>query len=126
VGVVVMRLSTLAKTWIFDLDGVLTPHNGYRSGPERLLPGVADFARRIAPQDTMLLLSSRDVALREASLAFLASAGLRVDGAIFGLPHGERILFNDRKPSGLATAHAINLGRDQGLESVRFVCDPSL
>ena len=121
-----MRLSTLAKTWIFDLDGVLAPHNGYQTGAEELLPGVAEFARKIPPQDIVVLLSSRDVSMRQASLAFLAAAGVRIDHAIFGLPPGERILFNDEKPSGLKTAHAINLVRDEGFERVTFVCDPAL
>lgn len=119
-------LSTLPKTWIFDLDGVLAPHNGYRLGAEHLLPGVAAFTDKIAPEDAVVLLSSRDAALRQSSLAFLAAAGVRIDHAIFGLPAGERILFNDAKPSGLKTAHAVNLTRDQGLEGVVFVCDPSL
>lgn len=64
--------------------------------------------------------------MRQASLAFLAAAGVRIDHAIFGLPPGERILFNDEKPSGLKTAHAINLVRDEGFERVTFVCDPAL
>src|ERR1700744_3334044 len=115
-GVRMMRLSPLGKTWIFDLDGVLAPHNGHLAGPERLLPGVAEFFAKVAPGDTTVLLSSRHVSMREASLAFLAAAGIRIDHAIFGVPHGERILFNDRKPSGLATAYAINLNRDEGLE----------
>jgi hypothetical protein len=125
-GLGMMRLSTLGKTWIFDLDGVLTAHNGHHCGAERLLPGVAEFARKIAADDTVILLSSRDISLRDSSLAFLAAAGLRIDHAIFGLPFGERILFNDRKPSGLPTAHAINLVRDKGLEDIVFVCDPAL
>jgi hypothetical protein len=125
-GVRMMRLSPLGKTWIFDLDGVLAPHNGHHSGPERLLPGVAEFFAKIAPGDTTVLLSSRDASMREPSLAFLAASGLRIDHAVFGVPHGERILFNDRKPSGLDTAHAINLRRDEGLGSVEFISDPAL
>ena len=121
-----MRLSPLGKTWIFDLDGLLVPHNGYHSGPEQLLPGVAEFFAKIAPDDTTILLSARDASLRGTSLTFLAEAGIRIDHAIFGVPHGERILFNDKKPSGLVTAHAINLPRDEGLHGVEFVSDPAL
>ena len=121
-----MRLSTLPKTWILDLDGLLVAHNGHLSGPDRLLPGVADFARKIGPNDKVVLLSSRDPSLRDTAIAFLKDAGIQITGAIFGLPHGERILFNDRKPSGLATAHAVNLDRDQGLEGIAFICDPKL
>lgn len=121
-----MRLSTLPKTWILDLDGLLVPHNGHLSGSDRLLPGVADFARKIGPADKVLLLSSRDLSMRDAAIAFLKEAGIHVAGAIFGLPPGERILFNDRKPSGLPTAHAVNLDRDQGLKGIEFICDPAL
>lgn len=121
-----MRLSTLAKTWILDLDGLLVAHNGHLSGPDRLLPGVVAFAKRIGPDDKIVLLSSRDPSLQDAAIAFLEKAGIQVAGAVFGLPHGERILFNDRKPSGLATAHAVNRDRDQGLEGVTFMCDPAL
>ena len=125
-GVVVMRLSTLAKTWILDLDGLLVPHNGHLSGADRLLPGVADFAKKIGANDKVVLLSSRDPSLQDAAIAFLKDAGIPVTAAVFGLPHGERILFNDRKPSGLPTAHAVNLDRDQGMEGVAFICDPKL
>jgi hypothetical protein len=121
-----MRLSTLAKTWIFDLDGVLTVHNGHLADGEKILPGVAEFAGRIGPDDTVILLSSRDAALRDCAVAFLAAAGIRVDHAIFGLPFGERILFNDKKPSGLPTAYAVNLERDEGLQRIAVVYDPTL
>lgn len=121
-----MRLSTLPKTWILDLDGLLVPHNGHLSGSDRLLPGVAEFAKKIGPDDKVVLLSSRDPDLQDAAIAFLRDAGIHVAGTVFGLPHGERILFNDRKPSGLPTAHAINLDRDQGLADVNFICDPKL
>ena len=121
-----MRLSALPKTWILDLDGLLVPHNGHLSGSDRLLPGVAEFAKKIGPHDKVVLLSSRDPDSQDAAIAFLRDAGIHVAGAVFGLPHGERILFNDRKPSGLPTAHAINLDRDQGLEDVSFICDPKL
>lgn len=30
-----LKLSTLRKTWIFDLDGTLVVHNGYREDGDR-------------------------------------------------------------------------------------------
>ena len=30
--------SNLDKTWIFDLDGSLVKHNGYKTGGEEILP----------------------------------------------------------------------------------------
>ena len=38
--------------------------------------------------------------------------GIRYDAIVCGVPYGERILVNDRKPSGLTTAIAMNTERD--------------
>ena len=36
-------LSTLPKTWVFDLDGTILKHNGYKlDGEDTLLKGVKD------------------------------------------------------------------------------------
>lgn len=121
-----MRLSTLPKTWIFDLDGTLVVHDGYCNGGDRLLPGVKEFFAKIPSSDKIVLLSAREEADKAEALAFLAAHGIRIDQAIFGLNIGERILFNDRKPSGLLTAHAVNVPRDGGLDGVGFVCDTNL
>ena len=37
------RLDDIEKTWIFDLDGTLVVHNGYKNGVDELLPGVKEF-----------------------------------------------------------------------------------
>lgn len=34
-----LKLSSLPKTWIFDLDGTILVHNGYKNGGDRILPG---------------------------------------------------------------------------------------
>lgn len=111
-----LTLSPLPKSWIFDLDGTLVVHNGYLNGGDILLPGVAELFARIGPQDQIVLLSARPESARDASLAFLAQAGLRIDHALFGLPIGERLLFNDRKPDGLTTAYAVNQTRNGPLD----------
>jgi hypothetical protein len=111
-----IAFSPLPKTWLLDLDGVVFRHNGHREGPDEVLPGVQSFWRRVAPGDHIVLLTARSEAYREVTLEALARHGLRFDQILFGLPVGERILLNDRKPSGLATAFAVNLTRDQGLE----------
>jgi hypothetical protein len=48
----------------------------------------------------------------EATERFLKEAGVRYDRIINNLPYGERILVNDRKPSGLRTSVAVDLDRD--------------
>ncbi len=37
---------------------------------------------------------------------------IRYDQIIYGAPYGERILLNDRKLSGMETAKAVNVNRD--------------
>lgn len=113
-------LSTLAHTWLIDLDGVICPHNGHLRGDESLLPGVRELWATIPAGDRVILLSARDPQYQTSTLALLAAEGLRIDHAIFGLPTGERILINDAKPKGLQTAHAINLVRDQGPTDIRI------
>jgi hypothetical protein len=110
-----LALSRLGHTWLIDVDGTLVAHNGHLQGNERLLPGVASFWQLIPEDDVIVLLSARAEAFRCRTLDFLQQQGLRFDHALFGLPAGERILINDSKPSGLKTALAVNLERDQGL-----------
>ncbi len=120
-----LSLSRLGHTWLIDVDGTLLAHNGHLHGEDRLLPGVSDFWQQIPADDQIVLLSARAQADRERTLNLLRSHGLRFDHALFGLPTGERILINDRKPSGLITALAVTLTRDQGLGGCRIDwCEP--
>lgn len=121
-----LHLSPLGKTWLIDVDGVLVRHNGHHAGGDEILPGVRRFFDRLGIEDRVLLLTARPEADRSATLAALAALGLRWHGAIFGLPHGERVCINDRKPSGLSTAYAVNLARDEGLDGLVVIVDPKL
>ncbi len=121
-----LTLSTLPKTWLFDLDGLLVPHNGHLHGGDRLLPGVAAFWAALAPADIVILLTARPAAAAPGIRAFFAAHSLRLDHVVPGCPVGERILFNDAKPSGLPTAHAVNVPRDAGLAAFSIQLDPAL
>lgn len=115
-------MSTLPKTWIFDLDGTLVEHNGYRTQEgDRLLPGVKEYLDRIPPDDMILILTARKEEFRTITLAFLKESGLRYDHILFDMPVGERIVVNDRKPSGLDMALALNTDRNQ-FDLPRVVC----
>ncbi len=106
-------LSTLPKTWIFDLDGTLLKHNGYKTdGKDTVLPGVKEYMETIPPEDRVLLFTSRTEEYRDSTVHFLEEEGIRYDDILFNMPMGERILVNDRKPSGLDMAVAMNLERD--------------
>lgn len=121
-----LRVSTLPHTWIIDVDGVILRHNGHKTGGDALLAGVRRFWEEIPAQDAIVLMTARTAAEAEGVATFLREAGLRYDRIISDLPVGERILINDRKPSGLATSLAVNLPRDEGLADIALRIDPSL
>lgn len=109
-------LSTLPKTWIFDLDGTMVKHNGYKiDKKDTLLPGVKEFLGTIPEDDYILILTSRTSKYRELTLDFLKKNKVRYNEIIFDIPLGERIVLNDRKPSGINMSVAINLKRDEPL-----------
>jgi hypothetical protein len=81
---------------------------------------------QIPAQDFVVLLSARPKECMPATLAILERHDIRYDHAIFGVPTGERIVINDRKPSGLATAIAMNISRDAGLQGLAIAIDPNL
>lgn len=121
-----MRLSPLPKTWIFDLDGTLVVHNGYKTGPDTLLPGVADFFEHLSESDAVVILTGREEEARERTVGFLKDNGIRFDAIHFEMPIGERILINDDKPSGLPTAYSVRLRRDEGIGDLTVETDEGL
>lgn len=60
----------------------------------------------------MIILTSRTEEYREATIAFLRRYSVRYDEILFNMPMGERIVVNDRKPSGLDMAVAMNIDRN--------------
>ena len=121
-----LNLSPLRKTWIFDLDGTILVHNGYMFGEDKILPGVKEFFAKIPPDDYILILTARNVEVKDATVKFLRENGIRFDKIIFDIPTGERILLNDDKPTGLKTSYAVNLKRDGGLGDLNFTIDENL
>lgn len=110
----VIRVSPLGKTWIFDLDGTIVKHNGYKiDGQDSLLPGAKEFFEKISTQDKIIFITSRPDALAEATEKFLEENRIPFHQIIYNAPYGERILVNDCKPSGLQTAIAVNTDRNQ-------------
>lgn len=121
-----LTLSTLPKTWIFDFDGTLVVHNGYKTGEDQLLPWVKEFLDRIPKEDFVLILTGREKGAEEKTLKFIEENKIRCDRILFEIPLGERILFNDRKPSGLEMSHAVNVDRNSGLGNVVINIDEGL
>lgn len=111
-----LMLSPLPKTWIIDIDGTIVRHNGYKNnGKDDILEKSREFISRIPTQDFIILVTSRGEELKEMTESFLESEGIRFNHIIYNLPFGERVLINDKKPSGLKTAYAINISRDEGI-----------
>ena len=111
-----LELSSLSKTWILDVDGTIVKHNGYKvDGYDTLLDGVEAFFATLPAEDKVILLTARKEKYLPALKEFLKSKNIRYDNLLTGMPMGERILVNDKKPSGLATAYAINKERDSKL-----------
>lgn len=121
-----LNLSSLSKTWIFDLDGTLVKHNGYKmDGEDCLLEGVKAFFEKIQDNDMVIIITARSSLYRDQTVDFLNREGIRFDQIIFDAPKGERIMFNDKKPSGLQTAFCINQSRDQFIP-LQFKIDETL
>lgn len=119
-------LSTLGHTWLLDLDGTIVKHNGYRlDGQDSFLQGTKDFLAGIPDDDMIIFLTSRKKKYRGVTEFFLKENGVRFDHIIYELPYGERILMNDRKPSGLNCAIALSNDRDV-FEQRRITLDSDL
>lgn len=121
-----LRLSPLNHTWILDFDGTLVVHNGYKTGEDIFLPGALEFLQSIPKEDVVIILTAREPEARPITEEFLQKNNVRYNQILFNMPMGERILFNDVKPSGLNCAYAISLKRNEGLETFSFVIDKNL
>lgn len=109
-------LSTLPKTWVFDLDGTLLKHNGYKiDGVDTVLPGAFEYLNCIPQEDKIVIFTSRTDEYRQMTLDFLKENDIRYDEIMFNMPMGERIIVNDRKPSGIDMSIAINIDRDEAV-----------
>lgn len=109
----IIKLSPLNKTWILDLDGTIVKHNGYKiDGVDSFLPGAEEFLKNVSMGDMVIFITSRTKEQKETTEKFLKAAGIRFDTIIYNAPYGERILINDKKPSGLEVSIALNTERD--------------
>lgn len=121
-----LKLSSLAHTWIFDVDGTIVKHNGYKiDGKDTLLEGVKDFFATLPKEDKVVFLTSRTKEQIEDLKIFLKENNIRYDVIIPDMPMGERLLVNDDKPSGLACSYAVRKKRDFPL-NIEYIIDKNL
>lgn len=122
----IIKVSALAKTWVLDIDGTIVKHNGYKiDGYDSFLPGAKEFLQSIPDKDMIIFITARTDDCRKMTVDFLQTNGIRYDQIIFNSPYGERILVNDRKPSGLNMSVAINTERDRFMTE-HFLVDEDL
>ena len=80
-------LSTLPKTWIFDLDGTLVKHNGYKlDGADTLLAGAKEYLESIPEEDKIIIFTSRTDAYKDMTLGFLEENRIRYNEILFNMP----------------------------------------
>lgn len=122
----ILKLSTLNKTWIFDFDGTLVVHNGYKTGEDKFLVGAKEFLQSIPKDDFIIIMTAREAAAKEKTEKFLKENNIRYDRILFEMPMGERILINDNKPSGLKCAYALCPNRNEGFNNINIELDENL
>lgn len=109
-----LELSPLGHTWLLDLDGTILKHNGYKlDGKDTILENAINFFSSIPAGDMIIFTTSRSDSEKVSTEKFLHENNIPFNHIIYNLPFGERILINDKKPSGLETAKAINIDRDK-------------
>lgn len=118
-----IELSNKPKTIILDIDGCILRHLGDMCKQLTLRPpklkGVVDrFIEWDKKGHRIILLTGRRESARNTTEQQLRSLGLFWDHLVMGAPPGQRVLINDLKPDSFtATAVAINLKRNEGLEN---------
>ncbi len=121
-----IKISPLGHTWIFDIDGTIVKHNGYKTdGYDSLLDGAIEFLSSIPESDMIIFLTSRTDEYKQLTIDFLNKNNIRYNHIIFNTPYGERIIINDKKPSGLDMSLAINTNRNEFM-NVEFCVDDKL
>ena len=76
---------------------------------------MKEFFEHLPNEDKVVLLTARKKEFLPVLKEFLKENNIRYDYLLTDMPMGERILVNDRKPSGLDMAFAINKDRDKSL-----------
>ena len=111
------------KTLFIDIDGTLFEHKGTFSNialsESTLLPNAREKMDEWCSKEYRIILTTaRRESLRNRTESELQRLGVPYDCLIMGISKGQRVVINDRRPSGDDTAFAINIDRDTGLGDV--------
>ena len=112
------------KTIFCDIDGTLLENTGdivknYRESTT-ILDGVISTMKDWEKHNfKIILITGRKESTRQHTEKQLQDLGIVYDELIMGLPNGDRVVINDKKPnSARNTAYGINVVRNKGLEHV--------
>ena len=116
------------KTIFCDIDGVIFRHFRYideivsMNVQTSVLPGVKEkFREWLSMGHMIILITGRPPSMREVTERQLKEAGIVYYDLIMGLPRGQRIIVNDKKPhSEISTVGVCELERDEGLINVEW------
>jgi len=113
---------SIPKTIIIDIDGCIFKHYGkgachqWLESSTELLPHVNEkFDCWEKNGYYIILMTARKESCRPILERTLRNKGLFWDILIMGVPHGERVIINDRKSNGDVSCSAVNLKRNAGL-----------
>ena len=111
----------MIKTIFCDIDGTLLKHHGDQclynimKKPPELLPNVIETIGCWKDNEYKIILTTgRPERMRNLTQEQLDTVGIFYDMLIMGLPHGERIVINDSKPSLSSTAIGVVVERNKG------------
>jgi len=116
----------MTKTIFCDIDGTILKHKGdiYRNilEPAEILEGVLERFKEWDKKNYRIILTTgRKEGCRERTIEQLKNLGINYDELIMGLPNGDRILINDKKPNLIEnTAYSYNLVRNSGMKNLEF------
>lgn len=116
----------MKKTLFIDIDGCLLKHRGNESNTilkeTELLPGVLEKLNEWdAKEYYFILTTGRKESLRKKTEKELLKFGIFYDQLVMGLPRGERVIINDKKPDNdMITASAIQLIRNEGFKNINI------
>lgn len=109
------------RTIFCDLDGTLVAHRGtldkcIQSGIDAsLLPGAEEWLQAVyAAGHRLIITTGRPECARQKTEYLCQRVGIYYHQLIMDCTPGVRMIVNDKKDSGTATAEAVNLTRNQG------------
>jgi hypothetical protein len=119
-----MAKPTRPKTIILDIDGTLVQHSlpNIAQQPNHKMVLLDGTIEKLIEWDrsgyNIILLTGRRESLRAETERQLSEVGIFYDQLVMGVGGGDRILINDKKPSGEKTAFVFNPNRNVGIGDI--------